>query len=54
MPSRTPQEIWEAALGELQIQVSKPNYRTWFGKTCGLDYQNDRFTIGVPNSFVAE
>jgi chromosomal replication initiator protein len=52
--NRTPQEIWEAALGELQVQVSKPNYRTWFGKTTGLDNQDNRFVIGVPNTFVAE
>ncbi len=52
--NRSPQEIWEAALGELQIQVSKPNYRTWFGKTTGLDHRDNRFVIGVPNTFVAE
>ncbi len=52
--NRTPQEIWEAALGELQIQVSKPNYRTWFVKTTGLSLQDNRFVIGVPNAFVAE
>ncbi len=52
--NRTPQEIWEAALGELQIQVSKPNYRTWFSKTAGLSYQDNQFIIGVPNTFAAE
>lgn len=52
--SRTPQEIWEIALGELQIQVSKPNYRTWFSKTTGLSYQDNQFVIGVPNTFAAE
>ncbi|MFC1980727.1 chromosomal replication initiator protein DnaA [Chloroflexota bacterium] len=54
MVTRTPQEIWEAALGELQIQVSKPNYRTWFEKTTGLDYQNGQFVIGTPNAFICE
>jgi chromosomal replication initiator protein len=52
--TRTPQEIWETALGELQIQVSKPNYRTWFGKTSGLSYKDNHFVIGVPNTFAAE
>jgi chromosomal replication initiator protein len=47
-------EIWEAALGELQIQVSKPNYQTWLEKTIGLSYQDNQFTVGVPNIFVAE
>ncbi len=54
MEARSAQEIWEAALGELQIQVSKPNYRTWLGKTIGLSYQDNQFVIGVPNTFVAE
>jgi chromosomal replication initiator protein len=52
--TRTPQEIWETALGELQLQVSKPNYRTWFRKTSGLSYQDNQFVIGVPNTFAAE
>jgi len=51
---RSAQQIWETALGELQIQVSKPNYRTWLEKTSGLSYQDDDFVIGVPNTFVAE
>ncbi|MFC1942028.1 chromosomal replication initiator protein DnaA [Chloroflexota bacterium] len=54
MATRNPQEIWETALGELQIQVSKPNYRTWFGKTSGLTYEDNQFIVGVPNAFVAE
>ena len=52
--ARTPQEIWETALGELQVQVSKPNYRTWFKKTVGLSYRDNLFVIGVPNTFAAE
>jgi len=54
MGDRSAQEIWEAALGELQVQVSKPNYRTWLEKTVGLSYQDSHFVVGVPNTFVAE
>jgi chromosomal replication initiator protein len=54
MPTKTPREIWETALGELQVQVSKPNFRTWFGKTIGLSFQDNLFVVGVPNTFVAE
>ena len=54
MRARSAQEIWEAALGELQIQVSKPNYRTWLEKTVGLSCQDNQFVVGVPNTFVAE
>jgi chromosomal replication initiator protein len=54
MEARSTQEIWEAALGELQIQVTKPYYRTWLEKTTGLSYQDNQFIVGVPNTFVAE
>ncbi|MBI2329631.1 MAG: chromosomal replication initiator protein DnaA, partial [Chloroflexi bacterium] len=52
--TRTAQQIWKAALGELQIQVNKSNYRTWLEKTTGLSYQDNQFVIGVANTFVAE
>jgi len=54
MKIRTALEIWEAALGELQVEVSKTNYQTWFKKTTGLVYRDGNFIIGVPNTFVGE
>ncbi len=54
MDTRTARDIWEAALGELQLQVSKPNYRTWFDKTEGLSYQDSHLVVRVPNAFVSE
>src|SRR4030043_2175198 len=51
--NRSPKEIWEIALGDLQVQVSKPNFRTWFSKTVGLSYQDNQLFIGVPNTFAA-
>jgi chromosomal replication initiator protein len=54
MGASSAQETWEAALGELQVQVTKSYYRTWLEKTRGLSYEDDQFVIGVPNAFVAE
>jgi chromosomal replication initiator protein len=51
---KSAQEIWEAALGELQLQVNKPNYDTWLKDTSGISYKEDIFVIGVPNVFIAE
>ncbi|MBI4186672.1 MAG: chromosomal replication initiator protein DnaA [Chloroflexi bacterium] len=48
------QETWEAALGELQLQVNRANYRTWLGKTVGLSFEGNQFVVGVPTIFVAE
>jgi chromosomal replication initiator protein len=47
-------DIWERALGELQIQVNKANYITWLSNTQGISYQGNVFVVGVPNIFVAE
>jgi len=47
-------EIWERALGELQIQVSKPNYITWLKNGQGISYQDNIFIVSVPSIFVAE
>jgi len=54
MEARSAQEIWETALGELQLQVTKANYRTWLEKTAGLSFEDSRFVVGVPNTFVCE
>lgn len=54
MTIRPAPEIWEAALGRLQLEVSKANFHTWLSKTIGLNYQDGKFVIGVPNTFVAE
>lgn len=54
MGNRSAREIWEATLGALQVQVSKPNYRTWLEKTTGLNYENEEFVVSVPNTFIAE
>jgi chromosomal replication initiator protein len=54
MKIRSAQDIWETALGELQVEVSKANFSTWFKKTTGLNYEDGTFAIGVPNTFIAE
>jgi chromosomal replication initiator protein len=47
-------DIWEAALGELQLQLSRTNYDTWLKDTVGLSYQGDQFVVGVPSTFSIE
>jgi len=54
MITRPAPEIWEAALGQLQLEVSKPNFSTWLSKTVGMECRDNRFVVGVPNTFIAE
>ncbi len=46
--------IWDAALGELQLEVSKPNYETWLKGTEGLHQTAEQFVVGVSNAFAVE
>ena len=52
--SSDPGQLWAAVLGQLQVQVTKPNFDTWLKHTSGLSFQNGEFVVGTPNAFVAE
>lgn len=54
MFARPAPEVWETALGQLQLEVSKANFNTWLSKTVGIECQDKRFVVGVPNTFIAE
>ncbi len=47
-------QIWSAALGELQLGLTKANFETWFKETAVLSEEDDVFCIGVPNAFARE
>jgi chromosomal replication initiator protein len=46
--------VWDTALGQLQLQVTRPNFETWLKDTVGLSAENGSFIIGTPNDFVSE
>ena len=54
MITKSARQIWQTALGELEIDVNKPNFRTWLDGTVGLSFRDSEFAVGVPNTFVAE
>lgn len=45
------QEVWQAALGELELTLSKANFTTWFKQTGLLALDEGAATIAVPNTF---
>ncbi len=47
----TNQELWQAALGEIELSLSKPNFNTWFKQTSISSYENKKVIISVPNTF---
>jgi chromosomal replication initiator protein len=48
------QQLWQAALGELQLQMSRPNYETWFKETTLVALEGDTCVVAVPNPFTLE
>ena len=56
MSSRTqqPTQIWDAALGELQLQVARPAFETWLRDTEGVAHRDGEFVVGTANAFIAE
>ena len=48
------QRIWHAALGQLQIHVTRPNYETWLKDTVGLRLEDGLFVVGAPTEFIKE
>lgn len=54
MADPTAQRVWDAALGQLQIHVTRPNYDTWLKDTRGLRIEDGCFVVGVPTEFVKE
>lgn len=49
--SMNPNEIWQAALGELELTLSKANFTTWFKNTFITSFENAKIVIAVPNTF---
>ncbi len=46
--------LWNAALGSLQVEVTRHNYDTWLKSSVGLTLSDSKLTVGVPSAFVAE
>ena len=49
-------EIWKTVLGEIELQISRPNFLMWL-KTSRLLSKDERegaVTVGVPNNFTKE
>lgn len=47
-------QLWESALMEIELSVSKANFNTWFKNTCILKQDNGVIHLNVPNEFVKD
>ena len=44
-------QLWQAVLGEIELNLSKANFTTWFKNTFISSFEDDRVVICVPNTF---
>lgn len=50
----TDDQLWQVALGQLELKISKGNYLTWFASTKIKDRQDGRVMIETPSAFTFE
>lgn len=49
-------ELWKAALGEIELQISRPNFATWLkgSELLGKNEKEGVVLVGLPNNFAKE
>ncbi|KXB08634.1 hypothetical protein AKJ56_00755 [candidate division MSBL1 archaeon SCGC-AAA382N08] len=52
----TTKEMWKAVLGEIELQISKPNFLTWLKQSQLIEKDNEKgkVVVGLPNNFAKE
>ncbi len=46
------EQIWQSALGEIEISLSRANFITWFKNTFISSVENGQVIVCVPNAFI--
>jgi len=49
-----PEELWQAVLAQIQLNISQANFATWFKDTRIINRDEEKVVISVPNSFAKE
>ncbi len=48
------EELWQAVLAQVQLNISQANFATWFKNTDISSQKDSKVIVSVPNSFVKE
>jgi chromosomal replication initiator protein len=48
------EDLWRSALAEIEIQISRPNFVTWFSNTHLIEKQEGTALVALPNNFSKE
>jgi chromosomal replication initiator protein len=49
-----PHALWQAVLGELEVQMPSATFNTWVRDTWVLGYEDGDFIIGLPNAYARD
>src|SRR5512136_317123 len=49
-----PDQIWQATLGELQLQLTGATFNTWLGRARLISYEDGTFIVGVHNGYAKD
>src|SRR5689334_17593425 len=48
------EQVWQATLGQLQLEMTKATFETWVQDTSLLTHEDGTFVIGVPNAYAKD
>jgi chromosomal replication initiator protein len=48
------EQAWQAALGQLQMEMPKPAFDTWVSNAELVSYEDGAFILGVPNAYARD
>jgi chromosomal replication initiator protein len=49
-----PDEMWQTALGQLQMQMTRATFDTWVKQSRGLAYEDGTFIVGVASGYAKD
>jgi chromosomal replication initiator protein len=54
MKKKRAEQVWQATLGELQMQITRATFETWVKDTHVLSYEDGEFIVGVHSAFAKD
>ena len=48
------QQVWQAALGELELQMTRATFNTWIKPVSAVSWDKDTFVLGTPNGYIKD
>jgi len=47
-------QLWQATLGQLELQLAKPTFETWIKDTRGISYEDGVLVVGVHSAYAKD